>query len=84
MTGHNTVEVALVQFQAEPGDVTGNVARLVEYVREYGPEADLVVAPELATTGYDLDLVHARGADLAETREGRTLAQLKKACSDAG
>jgi len=82
MSGPSVVEVAVVQFAAEPGDVTRNVARLVEHVRTHGPDVDLVVAPELATTGYDLDMVQARGVELAETSDGPSLARLARACAE--
>jgi len=82
MTSPSTLEIAVVQFDALPGDVPGNVDRLVETVRVHGPEVGLLVAPELATTGYDLGLLEARGAQLAETRNGPSLQRLAAACQD--
>lgn len=73
------VSVAVLQIAPEPGDVPANVDRLVELVEEYGPDADLVVAPELATTGYDLDMLAARGSELAEPAHGATALRLRKA-----
>ncbi len=79
-----TVEVAVLQFAATPGDVAGNVARVVQAVREYGPAADLVIAPELITTGYDLELVRTRGHELAEPSDGPSVKQLTTAAVDVG
>lgn len=82
MSEPSGVEVAVVQFSADPGDVDGNVERLVEHVRRCGPEVDLIVMPELATTGYDLDLLRTRGAELAESRDGPSMAKLASASVD--
>lgn len=43
--------LAVHQFSPRPGDVAGNARRIADAA---GGEADLVVAPELALTGYDL------------------------------
>lgn len=74
------VRVAVLQLAAEPGDVEGNVARLVAAVQRHGPAADLVVAPELATVGYDLESVAAHGHDLAEPVDGPSLRRVAAAC----
>jgi predicted amidohydrolase len=78
-----SVEVAVLQFAATPGDVAGNVSRVVRAVREHGPGADLVVAPELITTGYDLELVRRRGHELAEASDGPSVKQLAVAAMEA-
>jgi predicted amidohydrolase len=77
------VKVAVLQFVAKPGDVAGNVSRVVDAVREHGPGADLVVAPELITTGYDLELVRRRGHELAEPSDGPSVRQLTVAAMEA-
>ena len=83
MTGPTTeglpadrVRVAVLQTAAEPGEVAANVERLVALIEEHGPGVDLVVAPELATTGYDLDLLTARGRELGEPADGPTARRL--------
>lgn len=78
------VRVAVLQTAATPGDVSGNVDRLVEMVEVYGPETDLVVAPELATTGYDLDLLGVRGPELAEPVDGPSVTRLRTVAAEAG
>lgn len=72
------VRVAVLQMVSVPGEVAQNVDRLVALVEEYGPHVDLVVAPELATTGYDLDVLGARGAELAEPADGATGSRLRE------
>ncbi|MGH8823829.1 MAG: carbon-nitrogen hydrolase family protein [Jiangellaceae bacterium] len=77
--GTGSVEVAVLQFAATPGDVARNVTRVVGAVREHGPTVDLVVAPELMTTGYDLDLFRTRGHELAEPSSGPSVQRLTAA-----
>lgn len=79
-----TVNVAVLQLAAAAGDVDGNVRRIVTAVHQHGVAADMVVAPELATVGYDLDLLQQRGADLAEPVDGPSLGRLADACADVG
>jgi predicted amidohydrolase len=78
------VRVAVLQLDAEPGAVAANVDRLVELVAEHGPDVDLVVAPELATTGYDLDLLAVRGRELAEPADGVTGKRLQELAAGVG
>lgn len=78
------VTVAVLQVASVPGEVAANVDRLVALVEEHGPEVDLVVAPELATTGYDLDLLAARGLELAEPADGATGRRLQEAAVRVG
>ena len=67
------VGLAAIQLASEPADVVGNLERLVAEVRRIGASSDLIVAPELALTGYDLDLVAARGRELAEPLDGPSI-----------
>ncbi|MBM3154463.1 MAG: carbon-nitrogen hydrolase family protein [Chloroflexi bacterium] len=51
------VRVAAVQFAAEQAILNeskkgANVKRVVQYIRQLGPSHDLLVFPELSTTGY--------------------------------
>ena len=78
------VRVAVLQTAAEPGEVAVNVERLVALIEEHGPGVDLVVAPELATTGYDLDLLTARGRELAEPADGATARRLAELATRVG
>jgi predicted amidohydrolase len=78
------VKVAVLQMASEPGEVAVNVDRLVELVDTHGPDVDLVVAPELATTGYDLDMLAARGLELAEPADGATGKRLQEVAARVG
>jgi len=51
------LRLAIAQLDARPGDVLGNVARVVRTAAAV--ESDLLLTPELSLTGYDLrDTVH--------------------------
>ena len=79
-----SVKVAVLQLYSEPGEVATNLDRLVRLVEEHGPAVDLVVAPELATTGYDLDMLGARGLELAEPVDGVTGKRLQEVAARVG
>lgn len=68
-----SVTIVGLQLAPVPGDVRGNVDRYLAALREHGAGSDLVVAPELCLTGYDLALVAERGAELAEPLDGPTV-----------
>jgi predicted amidohydrolase len=59
------VQVAVVQQAVPVGDAVGNREHLAHLVAEHR-DVDLVVFPELYITGYDLAVLAARSADLAE------------------
>jgi predicted amidohydrolase len=67
-----TVRVAAVQFEARVGDRAGNLVRFERFVAEHAERLDLMVFPELFSTGYDLDVIRTDGAELADTIPGRT------------
>ena len=75
------VTVAVLQLAPDPGEVKANLERLLDLVEEHGPGADLVVAPELAITGYDLDLLGDRAVQLAEPADGPTVERLRGAAA---
>lgn len=66
------MKVALVQMTVTAGDVEGNRRRGVELVREAAKQAEVVVLPEIWTTGYSLGKV----AEWAETESGPTVSAL--------
>lgn len=78
------LRVTALQMAAVPGDVAGNVSSVVELARVHGPGADLVITPELVTSGYDLDLLAAQGLDLAQTADGPAVAAVASAAADTG
>lgn len=69
------MRVAAVQFKATKGDVDGSRSRLAALADEAAAQADLVVLPEMAATGY---IFEAReGVEtVAEPAEGPTAAAL--------
>jgi predicted amidohydrolase len=66
------VEVVALQLAARTGDLESNRARFAQAVRERCGGADLIVAPELLSAGYDLDEIDRRGEELAEPLDGPT------------
>jgi predicted amidohydrolase len=66
-----TITVAALQLAAAVGAVEANLRRLAELLEEVKDDVDLVVAPELANTGYDLDRA-AELLPLAESLDGPT------------
>lgn len=79
-----TLTVAALQLSARPGDVEANLDRLEAELTALGRGIDLAVAPELYTTGYDLELVATEGARLGEAADGRTVARLAAMAARAG
>lgn len=73
----------MLQVDARPGDVTGNVERVATQVRRHGPDADLVVATELVTTGYDLELFRNKDRELAEPLDGLSVRALSEVAAEA-
>lgn len=78
------LDIVALQTVATLGDVTGNVERLVAALRAECAGADLVVTPELATTGYDLAMIDERGAELAEPLDGPTVGAITKVAAELG
>jgi predicted amidohydrolase len=67
-----TASIAAAQFEPRPGDMRWNISRVLEFASRAGVEgADLVVLPELVTTGYYMG---ERFLELAEPRDGSTVA----------
>ena len=67
----SVVKVAAAQFEPRPGDVRWNISRVLELASQAGVRgADLVVLPELVTTGY---YMFERFRELAEPLDGPTV-----------
>jgi predicted amidohydrolase len=79
-----TAEVAAVQLDARPGKVEDNLERFAEAVRGLGGGLDLVVAPELLASGYDLKEIAARGLELAESWDGPTVTLTRQLAAASG
>jgi predicted amidohydrolase len=74
----------VLQMAAHPGDLPANVDRLAELVAKHADGAELVVAPELVTSGYDLDVLARRGRELAEPLDGPTAARVSELATQTG
>lgn len=78
------VKLALVQFEGTMCDVEGNIARACEFIAEAGKQgADLVLLPELFSTGYQLNVVGPHLGELTETIEGPSVDALCEAARAA-
>ncbi|PIB03632.1 hypothetical protein B1C81_36540 [Streptomyces sp. HG99] len=64
--------------------MAGNVEHLLAALRKHGAGSDLVVTPELVTTGYDLAMFDERGAELAEPLDGPTVTAVAEAAAELG
>ena len=78
------IDLVALQLAAEPGALDLNRSRLEDALRRHASEGALVVAPELVTSGYDLDEIDLRGRELAEPRDGPTVALLRDVASETG
>jgi predicted amidohydrolase len=67
-----SLRVAAVQFEPLVGDRQANVLRFEEVVSAHGEALDLMVFPELFTTGYDLTVIKDHADALAEPIPGPT------------
>jgi predicted amidohydrolase len=80
----STIEVVVLQMAAPPGDLAANVDRFAELVRKHAGEGELVVAPELVTSGYDLEMLARRGRELAEPLDGPVAARVSELATQTG
>ena len=69
-------QVAAIQITPILGDIQANLKRGIQFMRQLGQEADLIVFPELWTTGYYLSKQAFQ--QLAETRDGPSINQLRE------
>ena len=76
------MRIALVQFEGELGNVEANVAKAVGQIAEAAANgADMVVFPELFSTGYHLDTVGPKMTEYAAMDES-TIEALSKAARE--
>ena len=82
-TKRTPMKIALIQFEVAIFEVEANTAHACDLIAEAaGNGADLVVLPELFSTGYNLDIVGPRILDLAERVDGPTVAALRAAARE--
>lgn len=85
MTESRPVRLALVQFEGELGDVAANTEAACRLIAEAGERgADLVLLPELFSTGYQLNAIGPRLGELTEPVDGPTVRALQNAAREAG
>lgn len=73
------MKIALVQMEVCSGDVTGNRQRGLALAREAADKADIVVLPEIWTTGYGLRNIEHD----AEDENGPTITALKEIAKES-
>jgi len=74
-------KIALAQFESKINDVYENNMKMVRMIREASDnKADIIVFPELFSTGYNLKIMGDRIYDMASGKDGDTLSI---ACSEA-
>ncbi|MDB5053367.1 MAG: Nitrilase/cyanide hydratase and apolipoprotein N-acyltransferase [Bacilli bacterium] len=74
------VKLALVQFESTMMAVAANVQKGLQFVRDASRQkADLIVFPELFTTGYNMDIIQNRYHDLGEKIDGFTVQTFREA-----
>lgn len=77
-------KIALVQFEGEIGNVEKNVAEACDLIAQAAENgADLVVLPELFSTGYHLNTIGPHILDLAEPIDGPSVRALQQAAREA-
>lgn len=68
-----TVKVAIAQMNSVVGDLAGNAAQILDYVRRAAAQgADIVVTPELSLVGYPPEDLLLRQAFYAKTEQALT------------
>ncbi len=78
------VRMALVQFESAMCDPATNARRACSFIERAGERgADIVVLPELFSTGYQLSIVGPRLQELAEGLSGPTVTALRGAARRA-
>lgn len=77
-------KITLVQFESALCRPDENVSKAISIVEEAGAfGSDIVVFPEMFSTGYELSIVGPRITELAEPLNGPTITALRRAARDA-
>ncbi|MVX60765.1 acyltransferase [Enterorhabdus mucosicola] len=85
MTESRPVRLALIQFEAELGNPAKNTERACQMIAEAAEAgADLVLLPELFSTGYQLNAIGPILGDLVEPVDGPTVRALQEAARAGG
>lgn len=80
-----TITIALAQHDAVHGDLEANLRTVEDLVRRAAQqEADIVVFPELGTTGYRQDMLGDRLHTLAEPAHGPSVRRIGELAAELG
>lgn len=82
------MKAAAVNFKTEYADKKTNIEKMTEYIASAAEEnADIIVFPELCTTGYSVfmsDMPDKEKAELCEKASGKTVSAIASACYKNG
>lgn len=82
--GNRVARLALIQFESVLCDPAANTATACALIADAAAQGvDLVVLPELFSTGYELNIVGPRIPELAEPIDGPTVTALQQAARQA-
>lgn len=85
MTESRPVRLALIQFESELGNPAKNTERACQMIAEAAEAgADLVLLPELFSTGYQLNAIGPILGDLVEPVDGPRCARCRRRPGPAG
>jgi len=77
------VNIGIIQFESEIGEVEKNVLKAVEQIKEAAEKgANIVCLPELFATGYNLNILGDRINELSLTYYDYTIEKMSKAAKD--
>ncbi|WEV45912.1 acyltransferase [Bifidobacterium sp. ESL0690] len=77
-------KIVLSQFESVLCDTKANVAKALKLIEAAGEQdADIIVFPELFSTGYQLDVVGPRITELAEPLDGPSITAMREAARKA-
>lgn len=71
------LQVALLQADLKWEDIGQNIQKFEEQIKEASEEIDLIILPEMFTTGFSMN-----AAELAEPAQGKTFQWMQKIASD--
>ncbi|MCK5758629.1 MAG: carbon-nitrogen hydrolase [Clostridiales bacterium] len=78
-------KIALAQFDSVLKNVEANVEKMVAMIEKAAlNDADIIVFPELFTTGYNLDLIEDEILEMAEDRNGPAILSACKTAAENG
>ena len=78
-------KITLAQFESKLCDPPANVVKAIPMIRQAGLDgSDMIMFPEMFTTGYELSIVGPRITELAEPVNGPTITALREAAKQAG